>query len=104
MYTKIAELKQQLKEKAQEIRELKIETKETQKEHNGCAGGLQYKTQKASRWYRNHHIAYCLLRGRTYDQIETPREGNEPNWKIIEELKQEYAFHAEDVCVGAEGA
>ena len=34
--------------------------------------------------YRHLHIAYCLLRGRTYQQIE-PKvlPGNEPDWKLI---------------------
>lgn len=42
-----------------------------------------------SRKYRNAHIAYCMLRGTVYERIETKvREGNEPDWFIIDELIQ----------------
>ena len=35
--------------------------------------------------FRHKHIAYCLARGKTYEQIErTVREGNEPNQRLIQ--------------------
>lgn len=39
-----------------------------------------------SRKCRHILIAYGLLRGRQYEQIERPREGNEPDWKIVQEI------------------
>jgi hypothetical protein len=51
---------------------------------NSVSGGL-------SRKYRHMHIAYCLLRGRTYEQVESyVRPGNEPNMKIVEDIMAQY--------------
>lgn len=73
-------MKQELKTLASEIRHLKTQRKPLR----GFVPGLlqaQYK-------YRHLHIAYCLLRGREYSQIEGKvAEGNEPNWRYIDELK-----------------
>ena len=42
--------------------------------------------------YRHLHIAHCLLRGRSYEQIEPKvRAGNEPNWGKIDGLKALYS-------------
>lgn len=46
--------------------------------------------------YRNTHIAYCELRGRTRDQIEKPREGNNPNEAMIKRIKGVYTKKIED--------
>lgn len=50
----------------------------------------QHKTRKFP-WvaspaeFREKHIIYCLLRGRTYEQIEPKvRQGNEPRWDRID--------------------
>lgn len=44
-----------------------------------------------NRWrFRHLHIAYCLIRGRTMEQIERPAEDNLPNEKIIEIFIEEY--------------
>ena len=41
--------------------------------------------------YRHRHIAYCLLRGREYEEIERKcRDDNKPNFKYIEELKERF--------------
>jgi len=41
--------------------------------------------------YRHMHLAYCLLRGRTMEQVETTvREGNEPNEKLIDKYVKDY--------------
>jgi hypothetical protein len=42
--------------------------------------------------FRHFHIAYCELRGKSRDQIEVPRENNEPNEKLIREIKEKYAW------------
>ena len=40
---------------------------------------------------RNMHIAYSLLLGREYKEIEQKvREGNEPDWYAIERLQNTY--------------
>lgn len=34
--------------------------------------------------FRHKHIAYCLARGRAYEQIENKvKESNEPDWTAI---------------------
>ena len=43
-------------------------------------------SHSSSRDYRLNHIAYCLLRGTPYEEIEQPREEN----KISESLIQRY--------------
>lgn len=41
----------------------------------------------ASRIYRHEHLAYCMLRGTPYDNIEAKvRDGNEPNWNVVNTL------------------
>jgi hypothetical protein len=74
--------KQELKEMAKEIRELKNSRKggKTAEE----LSNINYKIWRLKREYRHSHIAYCLVRGRTYEQIETPREGNKPDFHLIE--------------------
>jgi hypothetical protein len=64
----MTEKKEQLKQMANHIRTLKNERK----------GGETsiWQCYKAGREYRIEHIAYCLARGRTYEQIEQPRECN----------------------------
>ena len=40
--------------------------------------------------YRHRHIARCLLRGRSYDQIEIPAEDNKPNGDLVNKYIKEY--------------
>ncbi len=41
--------------------------------------------------YRHRHIAYCLFRGRTMEQVErSNRQGNKPNDSYLEQLAAEY--------------
>lgn len=91
-------LKDDLKIKAAKIRKDKIKTKTRQKAGE-YAGDLQYSLLKQRRDYRHRHIAYSMLRGRTYDQIESKcREDNKPNMDLIKELMDEYS--KDNVCVG----
>ena len=40
--------------------------------------------------YRHRHIAYCLKKGRTYEQIErVVQKGNEPSWNLIRSFQHE---------------
>jgi hypothetical protein len=55
---------------------------------------------------RHKHIAYCLIRGRTYEQIER-KTRTEPDWIYINKIKeihtdpQEVFNHVENVCVSS---
>ena len=94
-------LKLELKQAALELRATKADIKATQKEHgSGAACTQQYTILKMKRSYRHKHIAYSMMRGKTYEQIEPKcREGNEPDHKLIQEIID--AYSAKDVCAGA---
>lgn len=98
--SKIRELKEILKSKAAEIRTLKSNIREAHRIGRHLDGAIM---QGALRGLREQtrliHIAYCLLRGRLYEQIEKPREPLKENqWKIIQEVQNAYT---EDVCTRA---
>lgn len=97
----INELKESQKTHAKEIRGLKQEIKKLQR--NGAYAGVRQLQQQSASWkYRLNHIAYSLLRGRSYEEIEKPKDCNalsESHWKIIEETKNAYA--KEDVRLSA---
>ena len=41
--------------------------------------------------WRHKFLAYCLLKGRNYNEIErTVRKGNEPNQKLIDKYTEEF--------------
>lgn len=105
-YIKVYELKCICKEQAQAIRKYKPEYQKTLKETMKMdwresspvweafrkkfpMNGLAMKKQ-----YRLYHIAHCLLRGKTYDQIENKvREENklkQHDWDEIEAIRQKY--------------
>jgi hypothetical protein len=63
MNEKLLALKKELKQEASEIREMKAKRCAA---NNGYVHGLSWAQMK----YRYKHIAYCLARGRTYEQIE----------------------------------
>lgn len=95
MSTKLIELKIELKSLAAKIRNLKRDTKKYQREnfgHHGPIGMMMHNLQ----WeYRHKHIAYCLLRGRTMEQIEKKnRKGNTPNQSQINLLMEKYSEEA----------
>ena len=97
MNTKLISLKEELKSIAKQITNNKKEIKETQRKGK-YAGSLQYETLKEQRDYRHKHIAYCLLRGRKYEEIENKtREGNEPNLAIIKKIQEAYSEATQDV-------
>jgi hypothetical protein len=85
-------LKNELKELSIEIKNIKISLKKQQKE--ACYGQSFYKLEiekkKLKSLFRHKHIAYCLLKGRVYEQIEKPSENNPPNWTIIKGVLDAY--------------
>jgi len=41
---------------------------------------------------RHHHIAYCLLRGRTIDEIEKPADDNTHSEYYVEQIMKSVTF------------
>lgn len=64
MRTELLKMKNEQKERAQEIRSLKSTRKEV-------ADGYVPTLEGKSHEYRINHIAYCLLRGKEPEQIES---------------------------------
>lgn len=90
-------MKEELKQLAVEIRKEKYECRENQRKGRKCDFGYR----NLSSVYRHKHIAYCLLRGRTMQQIENKnRKNNEPSQYEIKkymELYREEAIHIDKV-------
>ena len=81
------ELKAELKTLSKEITTLKSQRKSSP---NGYVSGLDNKRYIA----RHKHIAYCLLRGREYEQIERTCY-EEPDMSYVERIME---AHNETVC------
>lgn len=103
MNNKMKELKDLLKQKATEIRNLKCETKEYQRKHGGSCGGRQWTLQRMKSDYRHHHIAYSEMRGKTRDQIEPNSYDDwcDPFRLDESKIKAIKAQYHEDVCTDA---
>jgi hypothetical protein len=86
----LKELKSELKSLASQIRKSRAEFKSAQRTGTYIVsdlGSLCYK-------FRHKHIVYCLLRGRTREQIESSvREDNKANEDYIQELMEGYQNH-----------
>jgi hypothetical protein len=79
-----------LKGLAQQIRELKTEFKELERNRKPREGKRR-EVQKAKYEFRHEHIAYCMARGKSYEQVEQKvRDNNEPNQEYIEQLLNAY--------------
>lgn len=96
---KFKELKQHIKNLAKEIKVAKTLRKESEYGYVYGLLRLQYEA-------RHHHISYCLLRGRTIEEIEpTVREGNGANPSfintIMESIEPKEEVNEEAVCCGA---
>ncbi len=95
---KIDELKLKLKGMAKDIKDTRIQLREAQK-NNGASSSIMFALYLKRCTYRNYHIAYCELRGRSRDQIEKPREHNNANEYEIEKIKKAFAWEvAEQVA------
>lgn len=94
---KYINLKNKLKELAKELRELKSHRK-LDNRGDWSLYKLECEIDKDKFVARHTHIAYCLLRGRKYEEIERPAADNEPDWEVIEAIKAEYKDEEEDVC------
>lgn len=107
MNTKMLSIKEELKSITKEIKSTKQEYKQYQK--SGLAfrenlfdpdsenkkkvwrlWGLGDVVEKLSKDFRHKHIAYSLLKGNKYEQIEkSVRKGNEPDWNLIKGIQDE---------------
>lgn len=83
----IAEMKSELKELAALIRAIRNDAKtvsgDSKHQKHVCAN--RYGAD-----YRPQHIAYCLLRGRTLDQIEDPQHTDRSTWEYDRMIKSAY--------------
>lgn len=87
---KILKIKNGLKNDGKEIRTLKNAIKILMKGGNPC-WREQGKLFQQKLEFRHKHIAYCLLKGRTLEEIErTVHEGNEPNQQLIDKYIGEF--------------
>jgi len=102
------ELKAELKDLAQTIRTSKVSFKDEQRSKGGSAS---YKSisdlSNLKHTFRHKHIAYCMFRGRAYEEVEkTCREDNKPNMDMVNSLVVEYLLKSKDtsdeaLCVSA---
>ena len=88
-YTKYPKLKSELKELAKEIKVLKYKRDHWQ-EFGNDQSEFMWRAHREAREFRHKHIAYCLLRGRHYEQIEQPREDNKPDMIYVQMVMEEY--------------
>jgi len=88
------EIKANLKKLAKEIRKQKIDVKESQRSGE-CEGQLTLLDMKFE--FRHQHFAYCLLRGRTPEQIENNYNEKSPKSKrddkYIQKILESYKVH-----------
>lgn len=83
-------IKEQLKKEAKEITARKAKIKTLMRESK-CAGSEQWNLETFRHQWRHKFLAYCLLKGQKYENIErTVREGNEPNQKLIDKYTEEF--------------
>lgn len=114
MKTLLKKYKTELKAQALEIRQMRSTRK-------SCPNGYVYGLLSIQHSYRLMHIAYSLLRGRKYEEIEQPKYSKLYNpfdcspgqhkercgkysscdWKQIENMMVVPEVANEDVCVGS---
>ena len=104
MNTKMKELKEEQKKRAADLKENKNGHKNSQRQGDAVAADTYLcEVFSLKKEYRHKHIAYSMLRGRKYEEIErTCRDNNKPDFDYIDKIKASYAEEAhEDVCAGA---
>ena len=94
-------LKNILKQSATEIRTDKALIRQILKGLVPGSSGALRSGLSGKKWeYRHKHIAYSMMRGRTYEQIEQKcAPDNKPNLDLVERIIDEYA--KKDVCACA---
>jgi hypothetical protein len=95
-HTKYPELKAELKELAKEIRQLKYK-RDHYWEFGNDQSEFMWNAKKKGWDFRHLHIAYCMLRGREYGEIENYcREA--PDFKRIDRIRGEHAEQTLRAC------
>jgi hypothetical protein len=113
METKLQTLKNELKDLASQIKTAKQERKSvrftgtrTIKSPNSWLTDAQYAFEVAKdlkEEFRSKHIAYCMIRGKEYEDIEKEvKSGNGPNWSLINRTVERYDFTPEEKAAFAE--
>lgn len=79
------------------IKTLGADIRETRKEHKNSQRttgyGFDGKLSQLITDYRSLHIAYGLIRGKEYKNIEKyTRPGNEPDWKRIMKIIEDFGL------------
>ena len=83
------QLKQDLKKLAVKIRNGKLGRKP---KNRTDSNRVDYNQEWRNSYnYRHMHIAYCLMRGRTIEQIEVPAENNPRNQNRIDKIMEDYS-------------
>lgn len=105
----IKEFKSEIKTLAQEIKNLKAEARRLFKERDFSNGNRTYAKAKYNGMvFRHKHVAYCLLRGRSLQEIERSWHTPLDRGRLLKELKgyielttelQEKIRDAKNVCL-----
>jgi len=97
-HTKYPKLKIRLKQLAKEIREWKANRKQDRRSKlNMRQWEVQSQVDWRSHEFRHRHIAYCMLRGRKYEEIELTCK-NPPDFDEIDRIRGQY--EQKTLCVG----
>lgn len=100
MKSNLLKAKTEIKRLAAVIKENKPKYKQAQRENSEDRWKIGGVVARAQFDVRHLGIAYGLLRGRTRDQIEKPKENNLPREDVITKYLKEYA-HEETLCISA---
>ena len=85
---KYIELKQELKQLAKEIKKYKHK-RDHWYEYSKYQAPFQHKVLRLKYDFRHRHIAYCMLRGREYEEIERFTR-NEPDFDLVNIFMEKY--------------
>ena len=86
----LRQYKQELRQFHKDFREMSF-NEANEKHKNRWSYQIERDIKKAKYEFRHEHIAYCLARGRSYEQVEQKvRENNEPDEEYIRELLESY--------------
>lgn len=95
---KFLKTKEELKVIAARIKETRPKFKEGQRTNDNNAWRMNMQLIKDAYDFRHKHIAYCMLRGRKYEEIERSfRPYNQPNMKLVTKLMEEIKNENENV-------
>ena len=88
---KYPELKSELKTLTSELRFWKRNRKQDKRnELKISLPDIEYKISRRRDEFRTKHIAYCLLNGRKYEDIEKPATNNPPSWNAIKRVLEKH--------------